>query len=102
MAEYTPTIHVCGRGSITLTSYPSSERIGVVQIGENAVMDAWELVEFVRETGLLADHDRQVEIAVIEKLLDETTDLIECSGDTRWRGRLREQAQNRREGENNE
>lgn len=60
MAEYTPTTETFGHGSITLTYYPSSDRIGVEQIGVNSVMDSWELVRFVRELGLLAAHDAEV------------------------------------------
>ncbi len=58
--EYTPTTGTFGHGCIVLTHYPSSQRVGVVQTGQNAVMDSWELVEFVREAGLLAAHDREI------------------------------------------
>lgn len=60
MSNYTPTTRVYGHGCITLTHYPSSGRLGVVQVGTNAVMDSWELVEFAREAGLLTERDRQV------------------------------------------
>ena len=60
MAEYTPTERTYGHGSITLTHYPSSGRVGVVQRGTNAVMDEYELMQFLRESGLLAAHDEQV------------------------------------------
>ncbi|TSD68114.1 hypothetical protein [Aeromicrobium piscarium] len=58
--EYTPTERTYGHGSITLTHYPSSGRVGVVQRGTNAVMDVYELMQFLRESGVLAAHDEQI------------------------------------------
>ena len=58
--EYTPTERKYGHGCITFTHYPSSQRVAVVQVGTNAVMDSWEFVEFAKESGLLAEHDREV------------------------------------------
>lgn len=60
VSEYTPRTTTFGHGSIALTHYPSSERVGVVQVGSNAVMDASEFVEFAASTGMLSEHDRQV------------------------------------------
>lgn len=65
MSEYTPTTETLGHGSIKLTYYPSSDRIGVEQTGVNSVMDSWELVRFVRELGLLAAHDAEVRAGVV-------------------------------------
>ena len=41
-----------GHGSITLTHYRSSGRIGVVQRGENSVMDVADLLVFLQDSGL--------------------------------------------------
>lgn len=60
MSEYTPRTTTFGHSSIDLTHYPSSERVGVVQVGSNAVMDASEFVEFAASTGMLSEHDRLV------------------------------------------
>lgn len=64
MSDTTPATETFGHGSIKLTYYPSSDRIGVEQTGVNSVMDSWELVRFVRELGLLAAHDAEVRAGV--------------------------------------
>lgn len=66
MSDYTPRTRTYGHGSITLTHYPSSQRIAVDQTGENAVMDASDLYRFMEEVGLLAE----VERAAAEKAWD--------------------------------
>ena len=47
-----------GHGSITLTHYRSSGRIGVVQRGENSVMDVTDLLVFLQDSGLDEDFSR--------------------------------------------
>ena len=47
-----------GHGSITLTHYRSSGRIGVVQRGENSVMDVTDLLMFLQDSGLDEDFSR--------------------------------------------
>ena len=47
-----------GHGSITLTHYRSSGRIGVVQRGENSVMDVTDLLVFLQDSGLDEDLSR--------------------------------------------
>ena len=54
MSEYMPTTRTYGHGSITFTHYPSSQRIAVLQTGENAVMDTSDLYRFMEDAGLLA------------------------------------------------
>lgn len=48
-----PITRIYGHGSITLTHYPSSRRVAVVQTGTNAVMDTSDLYRFMEDTGLL-------------------------------------------------
>lgn len=48
-----PITRVYGHGGITLTHYPSSGRVAVVQTGTNAVMDTYELYRFMEDAGLL-------------------------------------------------
>ena len=47
-----------GHGSITLTHYRSSGRIGVVQRGENSVMDVTDMLVFLQDSGLDEDFSR--------------------------------------------
>ena len=51
MSESTtePFVRTYGHGSIKLTAYPSSGRISVEVSAVNAVMDCWELEDFVSE-----------------------------------------------------
>ena len=44
-----PITHTYGHGAIKLTAYPSSGRISVEVSAVNAVMDWWELEDFVSE-----------------------------------------------------
>ena len=60
MSKYTPTTRTYGHGSITFTHYPSSQRIAVVQTGENAVMDTSDLYRFMEDAGLLTQVKAQV------------------------------------------
>lgn len=71
--EYTPTTRTYGHGSITFTHYPSSQRIAVVQTGENAVMDTSDLYRFMEDAGLLAS----VERAAAEKALEGAAEDVE-------------------------
>lgn len=40
----------------------------------------------------LAEHDREVTARALRAAADAMGDLLECSGDTRWDGRLRDRA----------
>jgi hypothetical protein len=44
-----PFTRTFGHGSIKLTAYPSSGRVGVETSGTNPVMDWWELEDFLGE-----------------------------------------------------
>ena len=44
-----PFVRTYGHGSIKLTAYPSSGRVSVEVSAENAVMDWWELEDFITE-----------------------------------------------------
>lgn len=74
-----------GHGSITLTHYRSSGRIGVVQRGENSVMDVADLLVFLQDSGLDEVFSRAtVPDAATEELdkvtLDRLQELAEKRG----------------------
>ena len=57
------------------THYPSSQRVGVVQVGRNAVRDTWEFVEFARLIAPPTDGD-EVDADVAERIAQ----AIEAAG----------------------
>lgn len=72
--EPAPVTRTYGHGCIGLTYYPSSQRIGVVQTGTNAVMDTSDLLEFVAEMGVRVQGDD--EVTVPRALLERARDIV--------------------------